>query len=80
MWAGSEVWTKRPDIFLQYSDGYEFKARCDTVVNWFKKFNIDFGTLYFNEPDQTGHKYGPETKEYDNKVTSFCLLKNLLFY
>ena len=67
-WTGSEVWTRSPDIFVSYNNKYQFRTRCDMVVNWFKKFNIDFGTLYFNEPDHTGHQYGPDSKQYANKV------------
>lgn len=29
---------------------------------------MDFVTLYFNEPDHTGHDFGPNSAEYDNKI------------
>lgn len=29
----------------------------DVVVNWFAEDEIEFGCLYMNEPDSTGHKY-----------------------
>jgi ectonucleotide pyrophosphatase/phosphodiesterase family member 5 len=67
-WTGSEVWGRTPDIFLKYNERYEFKIRCDKVVNWFKKYQIDFGTLYFNEPDHTGHSFGPDSKQYSDKI------------
>ena len=67
-WTGSEVWGKHPDMFLSYNNGIKFESRCDEVVNWFDKFNLDFGTLYFNEPDHTGHDFGPESEEYRKQV------------
>lgn len=30
---------------------------------WFKTQDLDFVTLYFGEPDETGHKHGPESAE-----------------
>ena len=41
---------------MKYDSKIEFESRCDEVVSWFKKFNMDFSTLYFNEPDSTGHE------------------------
>ena len=51
-----------------YNDLYLFTQRCDEVVSWFKLFNMDFVTLYFDEPDHTGHQYGPDSNEYWAKV------------
>jgi predicted AlkP superfamily pyrophosphatase or phosphodiesterase len=89
-WAGSEVWLKNPDIFLPYNDEFLFESRCDEVINWFTKFELDFATLYWNglkflnffcernikyinrifikEPDKTGHKYGPDSPQYMDKI------------
>lgn len=53
-WAGSEVWGRHPDIFFKYQTSLNYFQRCDEVVGWFKKFDMDFATLYFNEPDSTG--------------------------
>lgn len=35
---------------------------------------MDFSTLYFDEPDTTGHGYGPLSIEYKNKVYKKLLL------
>lgn len=67
-WAGSEVWTRHPDFFYLYNDDYLFQQRCDEVTNWFKKFKMDFSTLYFDEPDHTGHEFGPDSPQYREKV------------
>jgi hypothetical protein len=56
-WTGSEVWTRSPDIFYLYdiySRRLSFEQRCDKVISLFKKFNLDFVTLYMNEPDHDG--------------------------
>jgi predicted AlkP superfamily pyrophosphatase or phosphodiesterase len=65
---GSEVWLKNPDIFLPSSGLFSFESRCDELVNWFTKFQLDFATLYWNEPDMTGHYFGPDSKEYMDKI------------
>lgn len=66
--VGSEVWKRNPDVFLSYNDKYNFESRCDEVVNWLKKLEMDFVTLYFNEPDHTGHSSGPNSEQYNQKV------------
>ena len=53
---------------MGYSNSYQFPERCDEVTNWFKKFEMDFATLYFNEPDHTGHDFGPDSPQYWEKV------------
>ena len=63
-WPGSEVWTRNPDNFLSYSNAFLFRQRCEEVVSWLTKFEMDFVTLYFNEPDHTGHAYGADSNEY----------------
>lgn len=67
-WVGSEVWTRHPDVFLAYTNTYTFDQRVNEVVNWFQKLKMDFSTLYFNEPDHTGHTYGPQSPEYKAKI------------
>ncbi|KAF4106425.1 hypothetical protein G5714_012415 [Onychostoma macrolepis] len=32
-------------------------------TEWFKDQDLDFVTLYFGDPDSTGHKYGPDSPE-----------------
>lgn len=76
-WTGSEVWTRHPDIFMRYSNSIQFQDRVDEVVNWFKKFNLDFGTLYFNEPDHIGHENGPDSEQYKNAIG---IVDNLVGY
>uniref|UniRef100_A0A8C4WNY7 Ectonucleotide pyrophosphatase/phosphodiesterase 7 n=1 Tax=Gopherus evgoodei TaxID=1825980 RepID=A0A8C4WNY7_9SAUR len=37
-------------------------------MNWFLEDNLDLVTLYFGEPDSTGHKHGPESQERKNMI------------
>ncbi|KAK6476156.1 ectonucleotide pyrophosphatase/phosphodiesterase family member 7 [Huso huso] len=41
----------------------EWRENIEIVMNWFTKENFDFVTLYYGEPDNVGHKSGPETEE-----------------
>jgi ectonucleotide pyrophosphatase/phosphodiesterase family protein 5 len=78
-WAGSEVWGKQPDIFLSYNQKFSFESRCEEIVSWFTKFDLDFATLYFNEPDHTGHEFGPDSKEYSDKIVDVDRAMGYLF-
>lgn len=55
-------------MFLSYNPNYDSFVRVDEVINWYNKFDLDFLCLYFDEPDSTGHKFGPDSKEYMEKV------------
>uniref|UniRef100_A0AAY4CLX5 Ectonucleotide pyrophosphatase/phosphodiesterase family member 7-like n=1 Tax=Denticeps clupeoides TaxID=299321 RepID=A0AAY4CLX5_9TELE len=41
----------------------EWQNNIDTVMGWFTEEDFDFVTLYFGEPDNIGHKTGPDTQE-----------------
>lgn len=60
-WLGSEVRIRgyRPNHWLKYNESIPFKARVDEVIRWFTEEEADVVTLYFNEPDYTGHATGP---------------------
>ncbi|KAJ8363717.1 hypothetical protein SKAU_G00125480 [Synaphobranchus kaupii] len=50
--------------FYDYSNETEWRMSIDTVLgSWFSEQDLDFVSLYFGEPDTTGHKYGPESAE-----------------
>ena len=41
---------------------YSYKKRVDTVLRWLgRKRPPNFIALYFEEPDESGHKFGPES-------------------
>ena len=42
-----------------------FNDRVDTVVDWLKEDDVNLGLLYIEEPDHTGHMFGPDSQEVD---------------
>lgn len=38
----------------------EWRQNIDKVMNWFSEEDFDFVTLYYGEPDNVGHKKGPD--------------------
>ncbi|XP_070589631.1 ectonucleotide pyrophosphatase/phosphodiesterase family member 3 [Erythrolamprus reginae] len=67
-WPGSEVKINEtyPTIYKVYKKSTPFEARVTEVLNWLdlpKAERPDFLTLYIEEPDTTGHKFGPVSPE-----------------
>ncbi|XP_075760250.1 ectonucleotide pyrophosphatase/phosphodiesterase family member 7 [Pelodiscus sinensis] len=63
-YQGEQVAVKKIEPLLhKYNNETEWQQNIDTVMDWFLKDGLDFVTLYFGEPDSTGHKYGPESPE-----------------
>ena len=58
---------------MAYSTSYDIYERVDELVSWFSKFDLDFGVMYSDEPDKTGHAFGPESNQYKNKVKNKTL-------
>lgn len=47
-----------------YSNETEWRLNIDKVIGeWFHQQDLDFVSLYFGEPDGTGHRYGPDSPE-----------------
>ena len=58
-----------PYRHLPYDRSVPFRHRIDTIVDWFTdKYPINLGLLYFEEPDHTGHIYGPDSQEVLQKL------------
>ncbi|NWX65659.1 ENPP7 phosphodiesterase, partial [Promerops cafer] len=64
-----EVYKKlvEPALF-NYSNETNWRQSIDTAMEWFAAENLDFITLYFGEPDASGHKFGPESTQRKNMV------------
>jgi predicted AlkP superfamily pyrophosphatase or phosphodiesterase len=65
-WPGSEVEINsvRPTRWKPYDGKVTFDARVDTVLSWLDlkgQQRLSFITLYFDEPDHSGHEYGPDS-------------------
>ncbi|XP_044108026.1 bis(5'-adenosyl)-triphosphatase ENPP4 isoform X2 [Neovison vison] len=67
MWPGTDVpiHNTTPSYFMNYSSSVSFEERLNNITMWLMNSNppVTFATLYWEEPDASGHKYGPEDKE-----------------
>jgi predicted AlkP superfamily pyrophosphatase or phosphodiesterase len=67
-WVGSEAPIKgmRPAYWKKYNHNFSFIQRIDTVISWLKLPEEKRPHLimwYLEEPDGTGHDFGPEGEE-----------------
>ncbi len=70
-WPGSDTDKKRPGIYKNYDNKIPYGTRIDTVLKWLQlpeKQRPHLITLYFDEPDHTGHSFGPLSKENEKMV------------
>ncbi|KAM8884832.1 venom phosphodiesterase CdcPDE [Synchiropus picturatus] len=63
-WPGSDVKINGsfPNIYQEYNGSVEFEERVFTVLKWLQlpeDQRPDFYTLYIEEPDKSGHSFGP---------------------
>ncbi|XP_037304907.1 ectonucleotide pyrophosphatase/phosphodiesterase family member 5 isoform X2 [Pungitius pungitius] len=70
MWPGSDVKIRGafPNRYMPYNASVSFEARVGRIVEWFsapKEEAVDFGVLYWEEPDESGHLLGPENSLMD---------------
>lgn len=70
MWPGSdvEIHGTYPTHYLPYNASIPFKARVQQLIEWFSapgEEAVDFGVLYWEEPDESGHNLGPESSLMD---------------
>ncbi|XP_066560744.1 ectonucleotide pyrophosphatase/phosphodiesterase family member 7 [Amia ocellicauda] len=54
--------------FYDYKNETEWRHNVDKVMSWLSEKSLDLVTLYFGEPDGTGHKYGPDSPERRDMV------------
>lgn len=67
MWVGCDVPIKGhlPQHFVSWDQNLAWTARVDALISWYKhpERPINFGILYIEEPDETGHRFGPDSPE-----------------
>ncbi|XP_006038299.2 ectonucleotide pyrophosphatase/phosphodiesterase family member 7 [Alligator sinensis] len=69
-YQGEQVSVKKVEsLGHKYDNETEWRQNIDTVMRWFTEENLDFVTLYFGEPDSTGHKHGPESQQRKDMVS-----------
>ncbi len=74
-WPGSDVAIsgKRPDVWHNYDEKphLTFAQRADSIVAYLgKKDAPDLIMAYFEEPDASGHSFGPQSKETRRAVAT----------
>ncbi|KAM6954085.1 ectonucleotide pyrophosphatase/phosphodiesterase family member 1 [Aplochiton taeniatus] len=67
-WPGSDVDVKGrfPDFYMKYDKSVPFEGRIAKLFEWLslpKGERPDFYTLYMEEPDSAGHRYGPMSSQ-----------------
>jgi len=82
-WAGSEAPVKgiRPTYWKAYDKNITFSQEIDTVVYWLtlpEKRRPHLILFYFNEPDVTGHDYGPGSPQVMSVVERLDSLTGVL--
>uniref|UniRef100_A0A673B5U5 Ectonucleotide pyrophosphatase/phosphodiesterase 5 n=2 Tax=Sphaeramia orbicularis TaxID=375764 RepID=A0A673B5U5_9TELE len=70
MWPGSDVKIHGmfPSQYLPYNMSVPFETRVERIIEWFsapREEAVDFGVLYWEEPDESGHRLGPESSLMD---------------
>lgn len=70
MWPGSdvEIHGMYPSRYLPYNASVPFETRVEQIIEWFsgpEEEAVDFGVLYWEEPDESGHNLGPESSLMD---------------
>ncbi|CAL8315815.1 unnamed protein product [Merluccius merluccius] len=78
MWPGSDVRIHGtyPTRYLAYNASVTFAARVERIVRWLaapddgegEAAAVDFGLLYWEEPDESGHRLGPESTLMDDVI------------
>ncbi|KAF2515273.1 alkaline phosphatase family protein [Flavobacterium foetidum] len=70
-WPGSDIDKRNPSYFKNYDGKIPYGARIDTVIKWLQlpeKQRPHLVTLYFDEPDHTGHNFGPLSPQTEKAV------------
>lgn len=72
-WPGSEaeIAGERPSYYLHYDNSVPDERRIDQVIAWLELPAAErphFITLYYYEPDHTGHQDGPESSQTGDAV------------
>ncbi|XP_068198313.1 chloride intracellular channel protein 5b isoform X3 [Antennarius striatus] len=73
MWPGTDVKIHGmfPNRYLPYNASVSFETRVERIIEWFSAPDgeaVDFGLLYWEEPDRSGHDLGPQSSSMDDVI------------
>ncbi|KAL8577327.1 hypothetical protein ACOMHN_048381 [Nucella lapillus] len=83
-WVGCEAPIKGvvPTHHVPYDPHMSNETSIDKIIEWFKgTYPVNLGLIYYNEPDSTGHQFGPNSPELTamigalDKVVGYLLAK-----
>ncbi len=83
-WVGSDVMIqgRQPDYWKHYDETVPFIVRIDTIIKWLSLSPSERPKLimaYYHEPDEIGHKYGPDDARTLNMVHQLDSLTGILY-
>lgn len=83
-WPGSEMNLsyRRPTYYENYEHNRPYEKRVEGVVNWLKlpiEKRPRFITLYFDDTDTQGHRYGTDSPELNEAIKRVDGMLGLLF-
>ena len=70
-WIGANaLFSNQAITTLQYNHSTPFTELIDRFIDMFTSEHdpINFGAIYFDQPDYTGHLYGPDSNEMDQEL------------
>ncbi|XP_020366912.1 ectonucleotide pyrophosphatase/phosphodiesterase family member 5 [Rhincodon typus] len=76
MWPGTDVQIRGmyPTHYMIYNISVPFEDRVTQLIDWFRgKEPVNFGLLYWEEPDQSGHEFGPDNPFMDKVIVDIDL-------
>ncbi|XP_045700121.1 bis(5'-adenosyl)-triphosphatase ENPP4 isoform X1 [Phyllostomus hastatus] len=85
MWPGTDIpiHNTTPSYYMNYSSSVSFLDRLNNITMWLSNSNppVTFAALYWEEPDASGHKYGPEDRGNMSRVLKEIddLIGNLVY-
>ncbi|XP_078398216.1 venom phosphodiesterase 2-like [Cetorhinus maximus] len=82
-WPGSEVKINGtyPNIYKKYDHSISFEERVFTILKWLdlpKEHRPDFYSLYLDEPDKSGHEYGPDSNKVKEALERVDMIVGML--
>lgn len=68
MWVGCQFGGFDKDHFLSYNPNTSWSDRIDRAIEWLSHESMQLVFLYYHEPDETGHQFGPKSMEMNDKL------------
>jgi alkaline phosphatase D len=84
-WVGSDVAINgmHPDAWKSYDQEVPFIQRIDTIIKWLRMPKEERPMLvmgYYHEPDESGHKYGPNDSRTFTMVHEMDSMVGILYH